>query len=122
MARSVLIAVDVADQNACTIMQALPNIEPFIGGSAGKYNLDIAVDLPPLVPGFYSLDFWIGPHNTETADFVRQAIRFEIIGSPTNGRTFPHSPDHGSIVPISRANVRTSENASQTRTLLTFAS
>ena len=122
VARSALIAVDLADENAFSIMQALPNIEPFIGGDPGKYNVEVTIELPPLVPGVYSLDFWIGPHNTETFDFVRQAIKFEIIGSPTPGRTFPHTRDHGSIVPISRAEVRTSENASQTRTLLTFAS
>jgi lipopolysaccharide transport system ATP-binding protein len=108
-----LICVDVADVNGFTIMQAFPNIVPFIGGAPGKYNVEVTIDLPPLVPGIYSLDFWIGPHNTENFDFVREAIKFEIVDSPTPGRTFPHTRDHGSIVPNSRARVRTSEDASQ---------
>jgi lipopolysaccharide transport system ATP-binding protein len=105
MARPVLVAVDVADSNCFSMMQALPNVEPFIGGAPGKYHVDIAIDLPPLIPGIYSLDFWIGPHNTETFDVIRNAIRFQIVDSPTRGRTFPHTRDHGSIVPISRAKV-----------------
>ena len=103
--RPVSIAVDV-ETNSFPIMQAIPNLKPFIGGAPGTYNVTVDVDLPPLVPGVYSFNFWIGPHNTETFDNVREAVKIEISDSPSAGRTFPHSPDHGFIVPFSRASVR----------------
>jgi lipopolysaccharide transport system ATP-binding protein len=112
IARPVSIAVNVTDGHSFSIMQAEPSVEPFIGGARSTYNVDLTIDLPPLVPGIYGLDFWIGPHNTKTSDWVREAIKFEIVESPTRGRTFPHFRDHGFIVPISKAKVRTSENAS----------
>jgi lipopolysaccharide transport system ATP-binding protein len=110
MARPVSIAVDVTDNNSFSIMQAQPSVEAFIGGSRGTYYVDLTIDLPPMVPGIYGLDFWIGPHNTETTDFIRKAVTFEIVESPTVGRTNPHTPDHGFIVPNSIAQVRINEN------------
>jgi hypothetical protein len=109
--RSVTIVVDVTDNNSFAIMQAEPSVEPFIGGTPGTYHVDVSIDLPPLVPGIYGLDFWIGPHNTETLDWIRGAIKFEILESPTRGRTYPHFADHGFIVPFSKASVRPIENA-----------
>ena len=109
-----LIAVDVADVNGFPIMQAFPSTEPFIGGAPGRQKVEVTIDLPPLIPGIYSADFWIGPHNTETFDFLRTAIKFEIIDSPVRGRTFPHTRDHGSIVPNSMAYVRTNKDTSVT--------
>jgi homopolymeric O-antigen transport system ATP-binding protein len=103
--RPVMIAVDVKDVNSFPIMQAVPHLEPFFGATPGRHDLDLTIDLPPLVPGIYSLDFWIGPHNRETSDSVSEPISFEIVESPTPGRTFPHTPDHGFVVPISRAYV-----------------
>jgi lipopolysaccharide transport system ATP-binding protein len=112
MTRPVTIVVDVTDSHSFSIMQAEPSVEPFIGGNPGAYHVDVSIDLPPLVPGTYGLDFWIGPHNTETSDWVRGAIRFEVLESPTRGRTYPHFRDHGFIVPFSKASVRIIQNAS----------
>jgi len=42
-----------------------------------------------LVPAFYTLDFWIGSHNTETYDWIRQAVTVEIADSPNPQRSFP---------------------------------
>jgi homopolymeric O-antigen transport system ATP-binding protein len=103
--RPVMIDVDVTDANSFPIMQAQPNFEAFIGGASGRYEVNLQIDLPPLVPGNYGLNFWIGPHNTETSDQIREAIGIEIADSPSRGRTFPHTPDHGLIVPPSRAHV-----------------
>jgi lipopolysaccharide transport system ATP-binding protein len=106
VARPAMIALDVLDTNSFSIMQALPHPEPFIGGSPGIYGIDISIHLPPLVPGIYGLEFWIGPHHSETFDSIRDVIRFEILQGPTQGRTFPHTRDHGFMVPISSARVR----------------
>jgi lipopolysaccharide transport system ATP-binding protein len=105
-ARPVLIAVDVTDVNSVSIMQAEPHVEPFIGVGGGTYIVELTINLPPLIPGIYGLDFWIGPHNTETSDWIRGAIKMEIIESPTFGRTFPHTLEHGCVVPPSTAHVR----------------
>jgi lipopolysaccharide transport system ATP-binding protein len=104
--RAVFISVDIADQSSATIMQAEPRCHPFIGGKPGTYYVDILVEVPPLVPGFYSVDFWIGSHNTETYDWIRQAVTFEIVDSPNPRRSFPYHLAHGSIIPPSTASVR----------------
>ena len=69
----------------------------------GKYCVDLSIDLPPLVPGIYWLRFWIGTHNTQTVDHISRAVAIEIVENPTPERSFPYTPDHGSIVPPSRA-------------------
>jgi lipopolysaccharide transport system ATP-binding protein len=94
------VAIDVADSAGSPLMQALPTLDKFLKYKAdGSTTLRIQVELPPLVPGEYYLSFWAGSHNTDTLDFEDQVVRFDIIASPTKGRTFPHTRDHGSIVP-----------------------
>ncbi len=83
-------------------MQAIPHDWPFVPNMPGLYEYRIEISLPPLIPGIYSLSFWIGPHYTQTYDLVQNALAFEVFESPTGGRTFPHSPHHGHIVPPSR--------------------
>ncbi|MFZ1107935.1 MAG: ABC transporter ATP-binding protein [Rhodomicrobium sp.] len=96
------IAVDILDGSRLPIMQALPHHTPFIEAQPGLHKIDIIIDLPPLIPGNYIADFWLGSHNTSTIDAVGDAVSFEITTSPTKGRTFPHTKNHGTIVPLSR--------------------
>ena len=102
---AVFIAVDINDPSSAAIMQAEPKCEPFIGGSPGTYNVDLRIKLPPLVPGVYTLDFWIGSHYSETIDWIRRAVAVEIVESPNPTRSFPYTLEHGSIVPISTVEV-----------------
>ena len=104
-ARRVYIAVLIVDRTGATIMQAEPKAEPFIGGSPGIYSVDVRIELPPIIPGSYTLDFWIGPHHTEAFDRIRQAVTVEVIESPNPARYFPYTLQRGSIVPISTATV-----------------
>jgi len=104
-ARPACITVDFADRSSAVIMQAEPHCEPFIGGSPGIYRVDLRIELPPLVPGPYTLGFWIGPHNTETFDWIPEAITFEIVENPNPTRSFPYALHHGSIVALSIADV-----------------
>lgn len=98
----VMLAVDIADSiNGVVLMQALPHAEPFASVNLGLTELLLQIDLPPLIPGRYTLDFWIGTHFTSTVDFVRQALAFEVTTSPTAGRSYPHSREHGFVVPSS---------------------
>lgn len=92
------IAIDLVDPAGNSIMQVIPSHVPYLKFSPHERNVSIIADIPPLVPGNYSLTFWIGPHNATTYDYVEQAIAFEIINSPCAERTFPHTPDHGYIV------------------------
>ena len=94
------VAIDVADSAGSPLMQALPTLDKFLTYKPdGPTRLRIRVELPPLVPGEYYLSMWAGIHNTDTLDFEDQIVRFDILASPTKGRTFPHTRDHGAIVP-----------------------
>jgi lipopolysaccharide transport system ATP-binding protein len=112
--RPVFISVDIADRTGATIMQAEPKCQPFIGGIPGLFGVELRIELPPLVPGPYSLHFWIGPHNTELFDWVSRAVTIEIVETPNPERTFPYHLDHGSIVPVSTASVSTISTLRQT--------
>jgi lipopolysaccharide transport system ATP-binding protein len=98
----VFIAVDVCDQLQTPIMQALPITKPFIPGESGSQQLALEIDLPRLIPGHYILDFWIGSHFSSTADYVKNAVTFEVVQSAASDRSFPHSSSHGYLVPESR--------------------
>ncbi len=98
----VFVAVDICDHTATPFMQALPSPTPFINAKSGSCRLRLEIDLPALIPGHYALDFWMGTHFSRTVDYVRDAVAFEIAESPTIGRSFGHSRDHGFVVPTSR--------------------
>jgi len=82
-------------------MQALPEPNPFIEGIPGAHQIQLEIELPPLIPGIYSTDFWIGSHYTNTKDYVKNVVTFEVTQSPTNDRSFPHTANHGFLVPTS---------------------
>jgi lipopolysaccharide transport system ATP-binding protein len=104
--QKVFIAVDVLARGSSVIMQAEPKSEPFIGGEPGLFLAELSVELPPLTPGTYELDFWIGSHNTETLDYINRAVMFEVFDYPSSGRTYPYHPEqHGHIVPKSSIRV-----------------
>jgi len=91
--------VDLRDEVEVTLMQALP--AGFLDADRVDHNVRVKVALPPLIPGRYWVSLWVGPNNTETYDAVESAVCFEIIASPTPGRTLPHTRDHGWVVPHS---------------------
>jgi lipopolysaccharide transport system ATP-binding protein len=95
------LAVDIRDLGGSPVMQALPVIEGFLTPASIEHNARIAIELGGLIPGQYTISVWAGSHNEETLDFAEEAVSFEIHESPTPGRSFPHTPDHGFIVPRS---------------------
>ncbi|HZJ13565.1 MAG TPA: ABC transporter ATP-binding protein, partial [Chthoniobacteraceae bacterium] len=99
--RPAFVAVDILDSLGTSIMQAVPTVTPFIHDTDPEHAVRILIDLPPLVPGHYGVTLWIGPHNSETFDFVERCLAFDIQESPTENRVFAHSPDHGAVVPES---------------------
>jgi lipopolysaccharide transport system ATP-binding protein len=95
------LAVDLGDAFGTPLMQAIPELTPFIPDHPGDSTVTVELALPPLVPGRYYASFWVGSHNTETLDFIKDAVAFDIADSPTAGRSFPHHRDHGFVVPRS---------------------
>jgi lipopolysaccharide transport system ATP-binding protein len=95
------LAVDILDSTGVGVMQALPQLEGFLMDTELEHLVNISIYLPPLVPGQYLVSVWVGSHNTETLDEVKEIIMFEIYESPIKGRTFPHTKGQGYIVPIS---------------------
>ena len=102
------VTVDILDAAGVALMQALPRLEgfvpeAFVPDGSGGHRVRIAVELPPLVPGQYFVTVWVGSHHADTLDAVERAVRFEVHESPSTGRSYPHSADHGHIVPPSTA-------------------
>ena len=106
------VTVDILDAAGVALMQALPRLEgfvpeAFVPDGSGGHRVRIAVELPPLVPGQYFVTVWVGSHHADTLDAVERAVRFEVHESPSTGRSYPHSADHGHIVPPSTASYET---------------
>jgi lipopolysaccharide transport system ATP-binding protein len=99
--RPAFIAVDILNNLGASLMQALPTPIPFISDTQPAHSVRVMIELPPLIPGQYSLSLWAGPHNSETYDAVERGLTFSIETSPTRNRTFAHTPDHGYVVPPS---------------------
>jgi lipopolysaccharide transport system ATP-binding protein len=97
--RSVMVAFDISNALGTPLMQALPSVEPFLQVGTLERKFRFEIKLPPLVPGEYWLSAWAGPHYAETFDFRSECVSFEVHHPPIPGRTFPHHPDHGFLVP-----------------------
>jgi lipopolysaccharide transport system ATP-binding protein len=87
------------------IMEAVPKWEAFIGGTLGMYRVELSIELPPLIPGYYFMDFWLGQHEVDTFDWIRPAVAFEIVESPNPTRRLPHRRDRGAIAAVSTADI-----------------
>jgi lipopolysaccharide transport system ATP-binding protein len=99
------VVIDITDLTGTAIMQAIPTSDNYIQAQSAQHQVKISISLPPMIPGQYLVSVWVGHHNTETLDWVKEVIKFEVFESPILGRTYPHTPDHGYIVPPSRVMV-----------------
>ena len=95
------LAIDIVDNSGIVIMQAIPTLEKLITDKDKLHFLRVIIKLPPLIPGPYLTSVWVGSHNSQTIDWVKEVTLFEVNDSPIIGRTYPHTKDHGYIVPIS---------------------
>lgn len=98
------LAIDILDTSGTGLMQSIPKLEGFLEDRDIEHLVNVTIQLPPLIPNQYLVTIWVGSHNTETLDLAQEAILFEIHESPTPSRSFPHTKDHGYIVPISTIN------------------
>ena len=95
------VAVNISNSMDISIMQAIPTLTPVIIFDNKSKDYIIEIDIWGLIPSIYAISLWIGSHNTVTYDWQKNILQFEIIESPTTGRTFPHNSEHGYIVPHS---------------------
>lgn len=100
-----MLAVDFLDQTGTPFMQALPSATPFVPATPGEHEVRVDVELPPLIPGTYFLNFWVGPDYNSGTDLISSQLSFNVIDSPTLGRTVPHAHRLGAIVPKSTFNL-----------------
>jgi lipopolysaccharide transport system ATP-binding protein len=98
--RPAYVSIDILDAVGAVVMQALPTVEGFIADTQSRHALRLNIQLPPLIPGRYTVTVWVGSHQTKTYDEVRECVAFEIHQSPTKNRTYPHTLKHGYIVPV----------------------
>jgi lipopolysaccharide transport system ATP-binding protein len=96
------VAVDILDASGAWIMQAIPSAVPFLRSDRGSHSISVEIDLPPLIPGRYSIGLWAGSSFNTTLDDTVAALDLEINESPTPNRTVPHHHSRGYIVPTSR--------------------
>lgn len=96
------VAIDIRDVTGTPVMQALPEVNGFLRDDRPRHEVRLEIELFGLIPGRYSASVWVGSHNTESLDWVEEAVAFEVTDSPAPGRSFPHTPDHGYVVPLSR--------------------
>lgn len=99
------VAFDILDAMSAPLLQALPKQMPTINYSTQPKLIKVLIDLPPLIPSTYQIHAWVGPHYAITYDYIKSGLTFGIYLSPTPNRTFPHSSDHGYIVPNSNITI-----------------
>ncbi len=99
------LAIDVNNAFGNAVMQAIPEITPYIDYEKSLHSFSVIICLPPMIPGVYSISLWAGSHNTVTYDEVTNGVIFEIQDTPTKKRVFPHHSNHGYIVPESRLEI-----------------
>lgn len=103
---SAFVAIDIADSAGVVLLQAIPRLEGFLTPETRGQRMHVSVELPPLVPDRYLAGVWVGSQMTRTLDEVKEAVAFDVHDSPSPGRGFPHTKDHGYAVPASSAWVR----------------
>jgi lipopolysaccharide transport system ATP-binding protein len=99
--KKLFIAFDIHTSIGITVAQAIPSLEPFIDRKADQ-QLSFEIDLPALIPDQYKVSVWLGSHNTETMCWEKEVVAFEVVDSPMEGRSFPHSHNNGFVVAPSR--------------------
>jgi lipopolysaccharide transport system ATP-binding protein len=99
--RPAFVAFDIQNSLGVVVMQALPTLETFIKFDGFLNEYESLIELKGIIPDSYYISIWIGPHNTETYDWIQNVLSFDILESPTKGRSFPHTHGHGFMVPDS---------------------
>ncbi|MDN3204701.1 ABC transporter ATP-binding protein [Algoriphagus sediminis] len=92
--KDAFLAIDVSSWDGVNIFQSIPEPKPSIKFSRDETSVKIQLTLPPLVPGIYNVSIWAGTDYSDTLDWQKNILSFEILESPIKDRTTPHSPIH----------------------------
>ena len=96
------VAFNISSNTGTMIGQAIPNLEPFIDVSFSEQTFTTEIEITGFVPGTFLVSAWIGPHYSETYDWQKDIVGFNIVESPQSGRVYPHAAEQGNIVPFSK--------------------
>lgn len=96
------VAFNISSNTGTMIGQAIPNLEPFIDASFSEQTFATEIEITGFVPGTFLVSAWIGPHYSETYDWQKDIVGFNIVDSPQPGRVYPHASEQGNIVPFSK--------------------
>ena len=96
------VAFNISSNTGTMIGQAIPNLEPFIDVSFSEQTFTTEIEITGFVPGTFLVSAWIGPHYSETYDWQKDIVGFNIVDSPQPGRVYPHAAEQGNIVPFSK--------------------
>ena len=96
------VAFNISSNTGTMIGQAIPNLEPFIDASFSEQTFTTEIEITGFVPGTFLVSAWIGPHFSETYDWQKDIVGFNIVDSPQPGRVYPHASEQGNIVPFSK--------------------
>lgn len=99
------LAFYIGSMDSVPLMEAIPRYEPFIEfpGKGESVQINSEIELPPMIPGLYSLGVWLGSGHTHTLDWPKDIVTFEIIESPMDSRTIDF-PKHAGYL-IANSNV-----------------
>ncbi len=100
------LAFYIGSMDSVPLMEAIPRYEPFIEfpGAGQQVNIVSEVDLPPMIPGLYTLGVWLGSGHMHTLDWPKDIVTFEIVESPMDGRTIDFPKHAGFLVASSQVN------------------
>ena len=96
------VAFNVSSNTGTMIGQAIPSLEPFIDVSFNEEVFKTEIEITGFVPGTFLVSAWLGPHYSETYDWQKDIVGFNIVDSPQKGRVYPHAMEQGNIVPFSK--------------------
>ncbi len=96
------VAFNISSNTGTMIGQAIPSLEPFIDVSFNEQIFKTEIEITGFVPGTFLVSAWLGPHYSETYDWQKDIVGFNIIDSPQKGRVYPHAMEQGNIVPFSK--------------------
>lgn len=94
------LAFYIGSIDAVPLMEAIPRYEPFINFSRkGNQAVSVVSEiiLPPMIQGLYTLGVWFGSGHTNTLDWQKEILTFEITDSPMTGRTMEF-PRHAGFI------------------------
>lgn len=80
------------------IMEAYPSLSCFVNFNDQSKIYHCEITLDNLIPDQYVTYAWMGATEMEAYDWIDHELGFEISDAPTPERTFPYSPQLGSIV------------------------